>query len=192
MTGGGGFDFRKQHKFFCLSWRPDWLWGLPCFTPTGYKQKVPRDQSELLYRNLPLYIFVLKCLTQHRNSFNFTFCLGCVHTLNNTNDNELCSIIECLLLYHEAYSSNSSIVRFIAVHFLSHVDIRTWCMQHILTSAYSRSIICQVSVSIALFIRTCGMIRKPLNLFFIYIPTNCTQLLFFINNTLKHLYCLKL
>ena len=28
--------------------------------------------------------------------------------------------------------------------------------------------------------------------FYIYIPTNCTQLIFFINNTLKYLYCLKL
>ena len=27
---------------------------------------------------------------------------------------------------------------------------------------------------------------------YIYIPTNCTQLIYFINNTLKHMYCLKL
>ena len=27
---------------------------------------------------------------------------------------------------------------------------------------------------------------------YIYIPTNCTQLIFFMNNTLKYLYCLKL
>jgi hypothetical protein len=27
---------------------------------------------------------------------------------------------------------------------------------------------------------------------YIHIPTNCTQLLYFINNTLKHMYCLKL
>jgi len=30
------------------------------------------------------------------------------------------------------------------------------------------------------------------NEIYIYIPTNCTQLLCFINNTLKYLYCLKL
>ena len=27
---------------------------------------------------------------------------------------------------------------------------------------------------------------------YICIPTNCTQLIYFINNTLKHMYCLKL
>ena len=27
---------------------------------------------------------------------------------------------------------------------------------------------------------------------YIYIPTNCTQLIYFTNNTLKHMYCLKL
>ena len=27
---------------------------------------------------------------------------------------------------------------------------------------------------------------------YIYIPTNCTQLIFFVNNILKYLYCLKL
>jgi len=27
---------------------------------------------------------------------------------------------------------------------------------------------------------------------YIYIPTDCTQLIYFINNTLKHMYCLKL
>ena len=26
---------------------------------------------------------------------------------------------------------------------------------------------------------------------YIYIPTNCTQLIYFMNNTLKHMYCLK-
>jgi hypothetical protein len=26
---------------------------------------------------------------------------------------------------------------------------------------------------------------------YIYIPTNCTQLIYFINNTLKHMYCPK-
>ena len=31
-----------------------------------------------------------------------------------------------------------------------------------------------------------------LNNLYICIPTNCTQLIYFINNTLKHMYCLKL
>ena len=34
--------------------------------------------------------------------------------------------------------------------------------------------------------------NKFLNVLYIYIPTNCTQLIYFINNTLKHMYCLKL
>ena len=36
--------------------------------------------------------------------------------------------------------------------------------------------------------------RKNKYIFILYIciPTNCTQLIYFINNTLKHMYCLKL
>ena len=33
---------------------------------------------------------------------------------------------------------------------------------------------------------------RAISKLYICIPTNCTQLIYFINNTLKHMYCLKL
>jgi len=37
-----------------------------------------------------------------------------------------------------------------------------------------------------------GFFIRAISKLYICIPTNCTQLIYFINNTLKHMYCLKL
>jgi hypothetical protein len=125
MIGGGGVRISETAELFLSVWAS--IIALrPSLLHTHWVQTKSAEGTIRVVRQISLYVFVLKCLTQHINSFNFTFCLGCAHTLNTVNDNELCSIIECLFLYLEAYSA---IIRFIAVHFLSHVDIWNFDLQ---------------------------------------------------------------
>ena len=52
--------------------------------------------------------------------------------------------------------------------------------------------IVKVLTIIQIFAFLCIVFLRAIFKLYIYIPTNCTQLIYFINNTLKHMYCLKL
>ena len=82
------------------------------------------------------------------------------------------------------YYANQSFVEFrtmiLGIHLYVYID----CIGY----GYTVSNFVQYVVTIAKL----NLCLYTIFIFYICIPTNCTQLIYFINNALKHMYCLKL
>ena len=78
------------------------------------------------------------------------------------------------------------------IHFISVLQIQSLCIY--CTKAGKKRIfdLSPTNTILLYFISLYCFFIRAISKLYICIPTNCTQLIYFINNTLKHMYCLKL